>query len=267
MKKVLKILIVLLWIALTGGLIYFTGFANIEHDKVVCNRYDIQIDYGNADTLVTSNDIYDLVKRTGNLLKGQKTGNIDIEKIEREIRRQPYVADVNAFMHLNGDVEIRIIQRQPILRIFNHYGESYYLDGQGRLLPLNPAFTTRVLVATGFIPESFSKTVNYKTDSIQEHDSTDYNGVMNHLYRISIAILKNSFLKAQIEQIYVTEDGNFELIPVVGRHVIYLGDAQNLEEKFDKLIVFYKMGLNKIGWNKYNFININYKNQVVCSKR
>jgi len=52
----------------------------------------------------------------------------------------------------------------------------------------------------------------------------------------------------------------------LGDHVILLGSAEELGDKFSRLLAFYKFGLNKIGWNKYNFINIKYKNQVVCSK-
>ena len=79
-------------------------------------------------------------------------------------------------------------------------------------------------------------------------------------------ITHDKFLKAQIDQVYVTEGGEFELIPRIGNHVILLGKAVDLDDKFRKLYAFYKLGLNKIGWNKYNIINIKYKNQVVCSK-
>jgi cell division protein FtsQ len=45
-----------------------------------------------------------------------------------------------------------------------------------------------------------------------------------------------------------------------------VGGADNLEDKFERLFVFYRMGLNKTGWARYNIINIKFKNQVVCSK-
>jgi cell division protein FtsQ len=89
---------------------------------------------------------------------------------------------------------------------------------------------------------------------------------MTGLYKLAKYISHDPFLKAQIDQIYVTELNEFELIPRVGNHVIMLGTADDLDDKFRKLIVFYHLGLNKIGWNKYNVINIKFKNQVVCSK-
>jgi cell division protein FtsQ len=79
-------------------------------------------------------------------------------------------------------------------------------------------------------------------------------------------ITHDKFLKAQIAQIYVNEQNEFELVPRIGNHIILLGTAEDLDDKFRRLVAFYRYGLNKIGWNKYNVINIKYKNQVVCSK-
>jgi cell division protein FtsQ len=266
MKKFLKILEITAWVLMTGGLCFLLGFTTSEHNSNVCKKYIIRIDYGKADVLVTQADIYDVVKSTGNLLKGQQLGTIDFERIEREIKRQPYVGNAQAFMTLDGTVEIDVIQRQPILRIFNENGESFYLDGRGNLLPLNPAFSARVLVATGFIYEPFSNKACYLKDSVKRSDSMFYHSVMNNLYRVSTFITKDKFLKAQIEQIYVEPDGEFELIPRIGNQIILLGRADNLEDKFERLFVFYRAGLSRTGWNRYNIINIKFKNQVVCSK-
>ena len=266
MKKFLKIFEIAAWVLMTGGLFALLGFTAIEHNNEVCKKYIIRVDYGKADVLVTEGDIYTVVKATGNLLKGQHLGSIDFERIEREIKRQSYVADAEAYMTLDGVVEIDVVQRQPILRIFNEKGESFYLDGLGNLMPLNPAFSARVLVATGSIMEPFSKKVCYLTDSVRKKDSMEYHSVMNNLYKLSAFITKDKFLKAQIEQIYVDPNGEFELIPRVGTHIILMGRADNLEDKFERLFVFYRMGLSKTGWSRYNIINIKFKNQVVCSK-
>jgi cell division protein FtsQ len=266
MKKFLKILEIAAWVLMTAGLFVLLGFTSIQHNDETCKKYIIRIDYGKADILVTQGDIYSIIKSTGNLLKGQSLGSIDFERIEREIKRQSYVGSAQAYMTLDGVVEIDVVQRQPILRIFNKTGESFYLDGLGNLMPLNPAFSARVLVATGSIDERFSKKTCYLTDSIKKKDSLEYRSVINNLYKLSTFITKDKFLKAQIEQIYVDPNGEFELIPRVGSHIILMGKADDMEDKFERLFVFYRMGLSKTGWSRYNIINIKFKNQVVCSK-
>lgn len=266
MKKFLKILEIVMWVLLAGGLITLLGFTTAGHNSNVCKKYIIHIDYGRADVLVTQEDVYNVVKGTGNLLKGEALGNIDFERIERELKKHTYVANAQVYMSLEGVVEIDVVQRQPILRIFNQKGESFYLDGTGSLMPLNPSFSARVLVATGSIPEAFSRKVCYLKDSVSRKDSIECRSVMNNLYKVAAYIVKDKFLKAQIEQIYVEPNGEFELIPRVGDHIIILGGADNLEEKFERLLVFYRQGLSRTGWHRYNIINIKFKDQVVCSK-
>jgi cell division protein FtsQ len=266
MKKFLKILTIALWIILAGGLFTLLGFSYVEHNAKSCQKYTINIDYGNADILVTNNDIYNLIRQTGHILKGQAIRYINAEKIESSIKKQPYVANANVYMTIDGNVEINVVQRQPILRIFNQKGESFYLDGTGHLLPLNPDFSARVLVANGNIPESLSKSVNYSEDSIRQKDSLLYRSVINNLYTLGMFIMKDHFLKALIEEIYVDKNGEFELIPKLGNQIILFGTAENVKDKFERLLVFYKKGLSITGWQKYNVINIKFRNQVICSK-
>lgn len=266
MKMIKKILIILMWVLLTGGFVILLGYTYWEHRNSSCRSYIIRVNYGNADTLVTKEDVYLLVKRSGNSLKGQMLGDIDIEAIERTIRHQPYVAKAEVFMTVEGCVEIDVYQRQPILRIFNQKGESFYLDGSGSLMPLNPDFSARVLVATGCIEEPFSKRINYLQDTVRMRDSTEFRSVMINLFRLATFVTKDRFLRAQIDQIDVDKLGEFTLIPKVGNHIILLGNAEDLEDKFDRLLAFYKYGLSRTGWNKYNVINIKFRNQVVCSK-
>ncbi|MFI3292138.1 MAG: hypothetical protein SNG27_01445 [Rikenellaceae bacterium] len=39
---------------------------------------------------------------------------------------------------------------------------------------------------------------------------------------------------------------------------------EGVEEKLEKLMAFYENGLRRVGWNRYQTINVEYKNQVVC---
>jgi cell division protein FtsQ len=266
MKKFLRIVTIVVWVLLACGMVFLLGFSYKEHDSITCKSYNIDIDYGDADRLVTVDDIYTIVKQTGNLLKGQKFGYINAEKIESSIRRQPYVAKANVYLTIDGVAEVKVVQRQPILRVFNQRGESFYLDGTGSLLPLNPDFSARVMIANGSIPEPFSKFDNYLQDSIRVRDSSNYNSIMINLYSLSMYIIKDPFLKALIDEIYVNKNGEMELIPKFTNQVILFGGIENIEEKFNRLRIFYKQGLNITGWSKYNVINIKYKNQVVCSK-
>ena len=89
---------------------------------------------------------------------------------------------------------------------------------------------------------------------------------MKELVDIALFLQDNRFWREQIEQIHVTPKQEIVLIPRIGNHLIELGHADNLEKKLDKLKEFYKEGLNKVGWNKYRKLNIEFDKQVICTK-
>jgi cell division protein FtsQ len=77
-------------------------------------------------------------------------------------------------------------------------------------------------------------------------------------------------LSAQVNQIYLREDGDFILIPQIGDQIIVFGQANSdseVVEKFEKLITFYKEGIQYEGWDKYSEINLKFNGQIVCKKK
>jgi cell division protein FtsQ len=264
-KKIIKVLKITLWVILCCGAGGLVGFAGYEHAGTTVRSLQVTVNYGQADILVTKHDIDSLILASNGSVTGHPLWELNTEHIEGPIRSQPYVDEAHVYLTNNGNVYVDIIQRQPILRIIASNYSSCYVDGHGKLLPLNPNYPARVLVASGYISDSVLKHPPNTLDKLLA-DSNDRASSLSALFRLAIFIHSHPFFRSQIEQIYVDKTGEVELIPKVGNHVILLGRVEDLEDKFQRLYVFYKLGLNKIGWNKYNVINIKYKNQVVCSK-
>jgi hypothetical protein len=82
-----------------------------------------------------------------------------------------------------------------------------------------------------------------------------------------MAIQKDTFCMALIDQVDITAERNFELIPKLGNNVIVFGNATNIDAKLNKIKVFYKEVMVKAGWNYYSIINVQYKNQVVAKRK
>jgi cell division protein FtsQ len=255
MKKVLNILKILLWITLAGGTATLMGFVESEQFFRTCKQVYVTIEYDNNDVLLVRADIDSIIRRAQGTMIGKSMGWINAERIENAIRMHPYVAKVDIYESNNGDLFVDVKQRAPMLRIITRNQQSIYLDASGNFLPLHPDRPARVLVATGNIDDAFIRKPMIPRS------------LMADLHHLATYISHDQFLNAQMEQIFVTPDQEFELIPKVGNHVILFGNTGNMEEKFKKLFLFYKFGLNKIGWNRYHIINIKFKNQVVCLKR
>lgn len=58
-----------------------------------------------------------------------------------------------------------------------------------------------------------------------------------------------------------------DLTPRSGRHLIRFGRLERVDEKFDKLLRFYRNGLSVLGWDTYAVIDVRYGDQVVCRKK
>ncbi len=74
------------------------------------------------------------------------------------------------------------------------------------------------------------------------------------------------FWSAQIAQIEVAPSGTFELVPVIGNHIIRIGTADHLREKLDRLFVYYNQVASKTGFDKYPVLDVQYAGQVIGSK-
>ncbi len=56
------------------------------------------------------------------------------------------------------------------------------------------------------------------------------------------------------------------MIPVVGNHIVKLGEGEDIAAKFNRLMIFYKQVLAKTGFDAYKLIDVQYRGQVVASK-
>lgn len=264
MRKIKKILKISIWLLLLAGMVVLLGFINAGQSDRPVRKTLINIVYGQADVLITVSDIDSLLRKNKVELKGRPMGVINTAAIANFIRKQAYVSKVNVYETNEGNLNIDILQREPILRIVNQNQEGFYLDREGNPLPLNPDYPAHVLVANGFIKDSYIKNPGLRASPSTDPDRQD--SLLTGLYKLAVFLAGDLYFRTAIDQVYVNERQEVELIPRKGNHVVLLGDTEDMEDKLNKLFIFYTKGLNEIGWNKYQIINIKYKNQVVCSK-
>lgn len=263
-----KILKIASWVILLGTCIFFWSFSNSVQYDTVCKNVVVYIDYQDENFFLDSKDVLETIKSNGDSLVGEKIEAIQINSLEALINEKSEVENCEVYKTINGELYFNIKQRRPIARIINYKNEGFYIDSNGKLMPLSENFTARVPVVTGDFSHTYAG--NYYRNLAQDiPDSVNLNTEKDLLYgifRITNFIDKSDFWKAQIEQINISEN-SIELIPKAGDNIILFGDANNIEEKFNKLFSFYKDGLSKVGWNKYDRIDLRYKGQIVARKK
>lgn len=260
MKRILHISF---WTLLSAGILVAAGFASAEEEKVICREVEINILRNGENYLVEEDAIREMIRKHGDSLPGSPVGNIHVTALELLVNTNPWVDNAEVYLGINGKLKIDIIQKEPLARIANGKGETFYLDKKGKLMIWSPTFTPRTILVNGNISESFSK--HYQTDFSSGNEMLRET-VLDEVYALVQCIAADSLWSAQFEQIYVNGNKEFELIPRAGDHRILFGDTSEMKQKLEKLRIFYTEGLNHTGWNQYDTLNLKFRNQVVCSK-
>lgn len=270
MKKInyKKILIAVLWMTIIAGLSASLGFVAKREGNTIAKNINITIHNNDENLFLNANDVNSFFDERKDKIIANQYKNISVNELEKALNAHPAIENAEVSTDINGQVNVEITQRTPVLRVINKDGESYYIDSKSKLMPLNENYSARVTVATGEIFEPYSRRYQYTVSQIKNNEIFNKLSVLDDLLDVTNYINKDSSLIGLIHQLYVNKDKEIELFPAIGNHRIILGNTQNMAEKFNKLKLFYTQGLNKTDtWTKYSVINLKYKNLVVCTKK
>lgn len=253
-KKIWKFIAATLWIGAGITLVVFLIAAIRKRDDKICKGLNIEITDVKNNLFADKNDISGMLNYMTPGINGKAIGELNLLQMEKTLEGNVWIKDAELFFDNNEMLQVKVKEREPIARIFTTTGKSYYIDNDMVRLPLSTKFSARVPVFTG-CPLDKTKWNNA--------DST----LLIQIKTLSAFITNDAFWMAQIEQVDYSAQKQFEMFPKIGDHTIVLGDANELESKFRRLYIFYKEVLAKTGWNTYSTINIQYKGQVVATRK
>jgi len=226
-------------------LLAITAFNHPDAVSDVCSEVKINIQEGVVRGFLNADEIKDELVHARLYPLGDRMEDVSTRKIEEKLLQNPFVETAQCYKAQNGRVNISLSQRMPVIRIKADNGDDYYVDTYGNIMP-NTQYVSDLVIATGNITRSYAK---------------------NELSRVGNFLIRNTLWLSQTEQIHVLPDGTIEMIPLVGEHIVYLGQPTGLSRKFARLEKFYKYGLSQAGWNKYSYISVEFDNQIICKKR
>lgn len=263
MKKVFTIIF---WVLFAVGLILIVFFASKENNNAIAKKPDISIHVEGENAFLTESELLDRLIFKRLYQKNMKVNVVNVKKIEAAIIKMEEVKKVRAYKNIGNSWNIDVELRNPIARIFTLSQKAYYLDDEGFTMGRSSLHTAHVLVFSGFITEIMEKA---SVKEIINNDSLKSIRKLDDIYRISNYVCNDSLMNALIGQVYLEKNGDFILIPLVGKQTILFGSANSDEvvaDKFNRLKVFYKEGMPHEGWEKYNTIIVKYEGQIVCRK-
>ena len=234
----------ILSVSLFVSLIIVLTFVSAKLGEVKCKGVQVVVDDTGENAFIDEDDVLQLIKRNYGELKNVNVVDIDKDSMECVLVRNSVIKSAQVYYSLDGYFHVEITQRKPVLRVMS--GEGYYVDEDGKVMPLSGKYTSRVVVATGNISRNFA---------------------CNGLYPFVMGLKNDGFWDALIEQIVVANGNEVILIPKVGNFRIVVGELENVEKKMENLRLFLQEGIALKGWNVYKEINLKFENQIVCIKR
>lgn len=256
MKEIFKKLSGFLIIA---GLLVLLSFVNSEHAKTGVT-VNFMLNSTEGDPFLDKKDVEDLVYSRFDSLDGKLLSEIPLDQIESLIESNPSVKNAEVYVETRGRLEIEIELKKVIARIKPDTTDGFYVDEKGSTMPWVSRHTPRVLTVSG----SLDKYNRYVKDTLIEVDLSTHSKLVEDVYKLAIYMEKNPYWKAQIGQVFIEENGDAVLIPLMGDHEFIIGDLTDCEKKLEKIKVFHDQIAQKVGWEKYKIVNLKFDNQIIC---
>lgn len=254
MRNWKKIVGRILW-SIAGGLLvllFIISWKAKEEKK--CTNIDVELVGENTVALfMDEKDILAFIHEKG-IRPGMPIGALNLNELEKSLRSIKWINHAELYLDNHQSLQIKIEQRSPIARVFSASGASFYIDKEGRRLPLKQLTVLRLPVFTGF-------------PSDQEKMSSPDSLLLNDVLHFTKAIQKDSFFMAQIAQINIESNGDFEMVPSLGDHIVLMGAAENVEDKLNRLYSFYKQVWVNSGINAYQVLDCRFDHQIVALKK
>jgi len=236
-----------------AGVSFLIAFSERRQGGVACKDVVIELENDRENHFMDEADVMRLVKANSPTLKGTSINRLDLRAIESKLKYDKHILDAQLYGDLKGNLVVQVTLRRPAARIVQEDAPDAYIAEDGTVMPVSELFTSRVVLISG----------GYVTKLLESEDlnKTVEGQQLMELIRL---INENPFWKAQVAQLDMNGEGKITIYPQVTGQRIEFGQLEDIENKFKKLMIFYKEILPQRGWTKYHRVNLEYAGQVIA---
>jgi len=238
MKRSLEIIKFLLLGALVVFLFSFTSERN---KKRKLTRIDLEFIDGNT-PFITLNSVNKLLIQNHEKVTSIDKETLVLKEMEHRLKENLLIRDAQVFITVDGTLGAKVEQRTPLARVSS--SPDYYLDTDGKKMPLSSVFTARVPLVNVSSKANFEK-------------------ITKLLFKIN----EDPFMKNGVVGLEVKKDGR--VIMRFRKHdfKVIFGKIESIEEKFENFKAFYQKTKQDGTLKEYQLVNLKYERQVVATKR
>lgn len=234
------------------------AFTERRQGAVAIKDISVKLENVNENHFMDESDVAELMQLSQENLRGASIEKMNLKSIEKKIKQDPFIHDAELYSDLKGNVVARVELRRPIARIVRNDGPDGYVAEDGTIMPVSDKFTSRVVLLSGAYARKLllQDNVMIAQDGKRSEEGEQLMGLIN-------TIREDDFWSAQIAQLDIDSKCKITIYPQVGDEQIEFGKPDNQEAKFKKLMIYYKEILPRVGWNKYDRVNLEYEGQIV----
>ncbi|MFS4456492.1 cell division protein FtsQ/DivIB [Maribacter sp. 2304DJ31-5] len=230
--KVIALVLVIL------GLYAFSNQRNNEKNIV-----KMKVEFlGDENLYITEGMVNKLLIQNYGRLKNVPKEKLVLNTIEEVLETNEMVKSAQVYLTIDGKLTSRIVQRKPIGRIEGN--TKFYLDDEGKRMPLSKNHSARVPIITG----------NITGKSLED------------AYVILEFINADDFLRKNVIGIHIEAENDYRLKFRLNQFVVNLGGVENLKEKFGNFKAFYAKANKDKTLEDFTVVSLEFNNQVVCTK-
>ncbi|MFD0843330.1 cell division protein FtsQ/DivIB [Flaviramulus multivorans] len=228
-------------IVLLGLVVFLFAFASSRNLKREVSKPNVKF-VGENNLFITSETVSKLLIQNYGTVKNVPKETLDLNLLENALKSNSMIKNAEVYVAVNGTLNAEIEQKTPIARVSTN--ASYYIDDEGFYMPLSSNYSARVPLVTGYVEKNNLK----------------------NAFKIAQKIKEDEFLKKYVIEIHQDINSRLYLRLRQCDFLVQLGDISFIDKKINNLKAFYQKSLKEQTLNSYSRVNLQFENQVICTK-
>jgi len=227
---------------LLGLVLFLYAFSSFKNNSRLVKNVNIQF-MGSNNVFITTEMVNKLLIQSQEKPYFLHKDDIDLRELEFLLESNSMIKSAQVYLTVNGVLMAKVEQKVPIARVQN--SEVFYIDDQGFRMPLSTQHSARVPVVYGIVEEEDLKRV----------------------YKLALTAYNDTFLKTYLTEIHQNKNKEISLKLRLLDFEVSVGNIDNLEVKLKNLKAFYQKAKKDNMLDIYKSVNLQFDNQVVCTKK
>ncbi|WP_317128545.1 hypothetical protein [Tamlana fucoidanivorans] len=221
--------------------VFLFAFASARNEERSISNPKVTF-VGENNLFITNEAVSKLLIQNFEGTKKVSKETLDLNELENALKSNPMIKTAEVYVAVNGTLNAEVEQKTPVARVSTN--ASYYIDDEGKFMPLSRNYAARVPLVTGYVEKNDLK----------------------NIYQIARKVQDDDFLKKHVIEIHQDIKGKFFLRLRRCDFNVEIGDLYYLDKKVNNLKAFYKKNLKDKTLNNYSKVNLQFENQVIGTK-